>query len=127
MLHIAGTATTAHSSDWPQPLDAFTRRHAGHPACIEIDDPAVGAQRIGSGFALTGVTYDPHGKRVEIMLADPADARRHLMHPVPSVDSISMTVGGLGDEVLALRHGRGQTLVCVAPALPARANRDPMT
>jgi hypothetical protein len=39
-----------------------------------------------------------------------------MMHSVPDVESIGMTVDDVGNEVLELRHGRGHTLVLVAPA-----------
>ena len=115
-LRVAGTASTANPREWEEALDGFTRRNGGHRASVEVDDPSVGAQLLGRGYALSGVTYDPHDKRVEIMLIDPGDARRHLMHSVPGVDSVAMTVDDHGQEVLALSHGRGHTLVLVGPA-----------
>ena len=43
-------------------------------------------------------------------------ARRHLMHSIPNVESISITADERsGSEALALRHGGGQTLVLVGP------------
>jgi nucleotide-binding universal stress UspA family protein len=115
-LRIAGTASTARPRDWEEALDGFTRRNVGHRASVDVGDPSVGAQMLARGYALSGVTYDPHDKRVEIMLIDPSDARRHLMHSVPSVDSVAMTVDDQGREVLELSHGRGHTLVVVGPA-----------
>jgi nucleotide-binding universal stress UspA family protein len=110
---ITGTAVSAEPRDWTETLDDFTRRHAGHAARIEIDDPEIGAQMLGSG-SLVGVTYDSHDRRVEIMIGRADDARRHLMHSIPHVDSIAMTAGDSKDgEVLELRHGRGHTLVLV--------------
>jgi nucleotide-binding universal stress UspA family protein len=115
-LRIAGTASTARPSDWGEALDGFTRRNTGHRASVEVDDPSVGAQMLGRGYALSGVTYDPHDKCVEIMLIDPGDARRHLMHSVPGVQSVAMTADAQGHEALELRHGHGHTLVVVGPA-----------
>ena len=115
-LRIAGTASTARPRDWGEALDGFTRRNAGRRARVEVDDPSVGARLLGRGYALSGVTYDPHDKRVEIMLIGASDARRHLMHSVASVESVAMTVDDQGHEVLEVSHGRGHTLVLVEPA-----------
>lgn len=112
-LRISGTATSKHPADWAVALDEFTRRNAGRRVAIEIDDPEIGAQMLGRG-ALVGVTYDPHDRRVEIMVGDAHRARRHLMHSVPKVDSIAITADDRGaSEVLELRHGGGHTLVLV--------------
>jgi len=115
-LRIAGTASTAQPREWEEALDGFSRRNTGQRVSVEIDDPVIGAQMLGRAFALNGVTYDPHDKRVEVMLGDPVDPRRHLMHSVSKVDSIAMTMNDLGHEVLELQHGHGHTLVLVAPA-----------
>jgi hypothetical protein len=51
---------------------------------------------------------------VEIVVGNAHRARRHLMHSIPNVESIAMTVDERGGgEALALRHGDGQTLVLV--------------
>jgi nucleotide-binding universal stress UspA family protein len=112
-LRIAGTATTARPRDWKAALDGFTRRNTGQRVSVEIDDPALGAQMLGRGCTLNGVTFDRHDKRVEIMVGDSSYPRRHLMHSVPDVESIAMTVDDLGHEALELRHGYGHTLVVV--------------
>jgi len=119
-LRISGTAMSGQPRDWIEALDGFTRRNRGRPATVEIDDPDIGAQLIGRGYALNGVTYDPHDRRAEIMLSDPANPRQHLMHSIPKVESIAMTVDESAHEVLELRHGRGQTLVLVAPTTAQR-------
>ena len=61
------------------------------------------------------MTYDAHDKRVEVMVGDPQQTRHHLMHSIPNVESVAMTMDETGHEALDLRHGRGQTLVLVAP------------
>lgn len=114
-LRISGAASTARPRDWEEALDGFTRRNLRHGVAIEIDDPTLGAQMLGRGYTLSGVTYDPHDRRVEIMLGDPANPLRHLMHSIPNVESIAMTSDHFGHEVLELRHGHGHTLVQVTP------------
>jgi hypothetical protein len=48
------------------------------------------------------------------MVGDAHRARRHLMHSIPRVDSIAMTIEERsGNEALELRHGGGHTLVLV--------------
>jgi nucleotide-binding universal stress UspA family protein len=112
-FRITGTATSAKSGEWTDALNDFTRRNTGRRATIEIDDPEIGAQMLGRG-ALVGVTYDPHDRRVEIMVGDAHRARRHLMHSIPKVESIAMTADEhSATEALELRHGRGHTLVLI--------------
>lgn len=115
-LRIVGTASSQYPRDWAEALDGFTRRNQTRRVVIEVDDPDIGAQQLGRGYALTGVTYDPHDRRVEIMLGDPANPRRHVMHSIPGVESIAMTADEHGHEALELKHGKGQTLVLVRPA-----------
>ena len=112
-LHITGTATSAKPNEWTDALNDFTRRNAGRRATIEVDDPEIGAQMLGRG-ALVGVTYDPHDRRVEIIVGDGRHVRRHLMHSIPKVESIAMTTDEhSASETLELRHGRGHTLVLI--------------
>lgn len=114
-LRLTGTATSVRPREWTGGLDEFTRRNKGRRVAIEVDDPDLGAQMLGRG-ALVGVTYDPHDRRVEVMVGDAHRARRHLMHSIPNVESIAMTTDERsGSEALELRHGRGQTLVLVGP------------
>jgi nucleotide-binding universal stress UspA family protein len=114
-LRITGTATSTRAREWAEDLDAFTRRNKGRRAAIEVDDPEIGAQVLGRG-GLVGVTYDRHDQRVEIVVGDAHRARSHLMHSIPHVESIAMTVDErTGSEALELRHGNGQTLVLVGP------------
>jgi nucleotide-binding universal stress UspA family protein len=112
---ITGTATSDRPRDWGQALDGFTHRNTGRRATIEVDDPEIGAQMLGRG-SLVGVTYDPHDRRVEIMVGDADRTQRHFMHSIPKVESIAVTTDDRSrSEVLELRHGRGHTLVLVAP------------
>jgi len=114
-LHFVGTARSERPREWTEALDEFTRRNKGRRVSIEVDDPEVGAQMLGHG-ALVGVTYDPHDRRVEIMVGDAHRTRRHLMHSIQDVKSIAMTADERGgSEALELRHGHGQTLVLVGP------------
>lgn len=114
---ISGAAVSDRSQDWAAALDAFTRRNAGRDVMLEVSDPESGAKVAGHGYALVGVTYEPADRRVEIMVGDADQPRRHLMRSVQDPHSITMTAasGGRG-EVLDIRRGRGHTLVSVAAA-----------
>lgn len=113
-LRITGTATSTKPREWTDALNEFTRRNVGRLASIEVDDPEIGAQMLGRG-ALVGVTYDRNDQCVEIMVGDAHRRRRHLMHSIPEVESIGVTVDERGTtEALELRHGKGHTLVIVA-------------
>jgi len=112
---ILGTAVSTRPREWTEALDAFSRRNNTRRVTVEVDDPEIGAQMLARG-AFGGVTYDPHDRRVEIMVGDADHVRRHVMHSIPKVESIAMTADERGgSEVLELRHGRGHTLVLVAP------------
>jgi nucleotide-binding universal stress UspA family protein len=111
---ITGTAASGRPAEWGGGLDAFTKRNAGRRIAIEVDDPDIGAQMLAYG-ALSGVTYDPHDRRVEIALGDPHQARRHLMHSIEKVDYIALTADERSNsETLEIWHDGGQTLVLVA-------------
>jgi nucleotide-binding universal stress UspA family protein len=112
-LRITGTATSNRPRDWSDALDGFSRRNKGRKVTIEIDDPQIGAQVLARG-AFAGATYDHHDQRVEVLVGQGDDVRRHVMHSIPSVESIAMTADeGGSSEVLELRHGLGHTLVFV--------------
>ena len=113
-LRISGTATSTRPRDWTEALDDFSRRNKGRQVTIEVDDPRIGAQVLARGM-FAGATYDRNDQRVEVMVGQGSDVHRHVMHSIPSVESISMAADARGGhEVLELRHGPGYTLVFVA-------------
>ena len=112
-LRITGTASSTRPRDWTEALDTFSRRNKGRHVTIEIDDPRIGAQVLARGL-FAGATYDRNDQRVEVMVGQGDDVHRHVMHSIPSVESIAMTADERGGhEVLELRHGLGYTLVFV--------------
>jgi nucleotide-binding universal stress UspA family protein len=111
-LRVSGTAMTAKPEDWPELLDAVSRRDAGRLVTVEVDDRDFGAQIEASGYLLRGITFDPHDRRVALMLEAPQGGGAHLTRSIPNVDSIAIVTGPDGrDRALAIRHGRGQTLL----------------
>jgi len=112
-LRITGTATSTRPRDWTEALDTFSRKNRGCQVTIEIDDPRIGAQVLARGV-FAGATYDRNDQRVEVMVGQGDDVHRHVMHSIPSVESIAMTTDERGGfEALELRHGLGHTLVFV--------------
>lgn len=106
-----GTGVTNDATAWPEVLDAFTRRNAGRPVRVEVDDPEFGAQVQARGFALLGATFDAHDKRVELMLSNGEGASR-LTRGIAMVERLAIARGPDGrDTALQLRHGDGETLV----------------
>ncbi|MBX6330642.1 MAG: universal stress protein [Gemmatimonadaceae bacterium] len=111
-LWMSGTAVTTDPAQWPAVLDAFSRRNAGRLVTVEIDDPKLGAQVEATGYALRGVTYDPHDRVVEIMLSEAAEGNAHMTHGITGVTAVGIAATAEGDDrVLEVRHGRGHTLV----------------
>jgi nucleotide-binding universal stress UspA family protein len=109
---MLGTVETLDPAEWRLALEGFWRRNDGRRVAVEIDDPGFGAQAVSRGFALLGAAYDPHDGRVDLMLGDPGDRRRHLTRSVGAVRSVAVLAGADGREIaLRVEHGKGQTLV----------------
>lgn len=114
LRRVLGVATSEHSQEWSAALDAFTRRNAGRDVMLEVSEPEHGAQVTGHGYTLTGVTYEPATRDVEITVGDPNHPLRHLTRSVRRPDSITLTAASHGrGEVLDIRHDRAHTLVAV--------------
>ncbi len=114
-LHVRGTATMTASKDWPGALDAISRRDAGRRVTMEVDDRDIGAQVEASGYFLRGITFDPHDRRVAIMLESPEGKGAHLTRSIAHVDEIGISANPDGtDRALIVKHGRGQTLLLMS-------------
>ena len=111
---VTGMASSNQDQEWAVALNGFTRRNAGRPVVLRVEDPETGAGVASQGYALMGVAYEPSAHRIEIMVGD---ARRPLHHVTRSVvhpDAITMTSLPAGGETLDIRHGRGHTIAVVA-------------
>ncbi|MBV9880682.1 MAG: universal stress protein [Gemmatirosa sp.] len=109
---VAGTSEGTHPEEWRAQLDGFSRRNADRRTTIEEDDPTLGAQLLASGLRFHGATYDPHDRRVELMLGEPGPGARRLTHSVGDVHAIGVLTGDdRRDTALSVRHGAGQTLL----------------
>lgn len=103
-------------SEWPRVLKDFSRRNAGRPTRLEIDDPELGAQWGELELRFRGAAYEPRFRRVEIMLSDgnPTD---HLTHSVEAVTDVDVMLDGAGRErVLRIGYAGGQTLLHLVQA-----------
>ena len=110
-LRLRGTTTITRADEWEPALEAFSKRNAGRRVRLEVDDPELGAQVQQAGFALLGVSYDHHDRRIEIMLGDPADNTRHLTRTIAHADDVAFYAGPEERErALRIERGRGQTL-----------------
>ena len=104
------TVESSAPLEWAALIDDFSRRNAGRRTVVEIDDTALGAQILESGYVLQGAAYDHHDGCIELMLGD--GAARHLTRTIADVDSISVYADRLGHDVaLRVAHGSVQTLL----------------
>ncbi|HUH12498.1 MAG TPA: DUF5335 family protein [Longimicrobiales bacterium] len=104
-------------ASWVAELRHFTARNAGRVVALEVDDPELGAQQPQAGLALRGVAYDPHDRRVEIMLGGLLGAGVHFTHTVgPVCDMDLLSYAGGRDRVLRVAAEGGQTLLRFLPA-----------
>lgn len=97
------------STGWAALLREFTRRNAGRPTRLEIDDPELGAQWQEADLPLQGVAHDPRDAKVEVIVGAPGGPR--LTHSVAGVTGIDVEAADGRDRTLRLAHGAGQTLL----------------
>jgi nucleotide-binding universal stress UspA family protein len=113
---ITGTSASKDPAEWAVQLDAFTARNRGRRAAVEVDDLSLGAQVLETGYPFQGVTYDPHDKRVELMLGDAKGSTRHLSHGIGNIETVAIATDDHGlDTGLLLKHGSGQTILTLSP------------
>ena len=112
---LTGTSEHHEPAQWQSELEVFTRRNAGRRADLEVDDPDIGAQTQERGYAFRGADYDPHRRRVGLMLGV-AGGTSHLGRGITNADSLAIVCDEHGrDLALRIRHGRGQTLLLFGP------------
>lgn len=107
-----GTAETADEQQWGKLLDDFSRRNAGRSVHVEVDDLAFGAQLQAAGYMLRGATFDPHDRRVDVMLAPPNASSTHFTRTISQVVSIALSRDSGGRDIaLQIRTETSETLV----------------
>lgn len=98
--------------EWVAKLDEFTRRNAGRPGVLEVDDPEIGAQAQEFDYPLLGATYDVNDERVQLMLGEAGRTGRHLTRSIGGVTGIDVLRDDAGrDMAIRIAHGSGQTLL----------------
>ena len=109
---LLGTSESRKPDDWAEQLEGFTRRNSGRRTRLEVDDPAIGAQTQETGYPLAGVSYDPHDRRVELMLGDTHAEGLHLSRSIGGVDSVAVATDPSGSDLgLLIEHGSGRTVL----------------
>jgi len=112
-LYVGGHDALDRPTDWTRALDLFSERNAGRTARLEVGDPELRGPAVeASRFRFLGATYDPHDRRVSLMLSDPADYTRHLTHSASHVHALEILAGDDGgDRALLVEDARGHTLL----------------
>lgn len=103
-------ATDPTLHPWCELLDAFTRRHAGRRASLDLQARSWGARQTGSNFPLRGIDYDPRDDRVDILLGEEGAGASHLTHRVAHPERVQIVRDGQGREV-GLRIETDRTVV----------------
>ena len=99
-------------SEWPAILADFTRTNGGRRTRLEIDDPEFGAQAQELDYPLGGVVYDPHDRRLQIMLGGLGTGEPHLSHSISGATALDLLTDRDGNDIaLRVQHGAGQTLL----------------
>lgn len=112
---LTGMSETADPARWPEQLEAFTRRNTGRRADLEVDDPALGAQSQERGYVFLGASYDPHDRRISLMLGGTGAGTAHLGRGIAHAESVAVLCDPHGRDIgLGIRHGQGQTLLLFA-------------
>lgn len=116
-LRVSGTVEATSPEQWSAMLERFTARNRGRPTRLEVDDPEFGAQTQEVGYRFSGATYDPHDRRVELMLGERMGSSVHLSRGIPSPRAVALLADRHGQDVgLSIAHGRGQTLLTFTDA-----------
>jgi Family of unknown function (DUF5335) len=91
--------------DWTHYFDAFSRRHEGWLATVEVLG-AVGAQTEAHDLPLEGVSADKHGREIAIFLG-PADNR--VEHIVESPAHVRVEEEDGADRAVQIETAGGDT------------------
>jgi nucleotide-binding universal stress UspA family protein len=111
---MTGTSESRMPSEWAALLDVFTRRNVGRRTTVEIDDLALGAQVLASGYPLQGATYDHHDHRIDLMLGD--STTQHVTRTIAGAESVAVYTDRQGrDAALMIAHGASHTVLTFLP------------
>jgi nucleotide-binding universal stress UspA family protein len=112
---LTGMSESSDPAEWPEQLDAFTRRNRGRVTVVEEDDRRLGAHVLERGYRLLGAAYDPHDREVELMLGGARPDEAYVTRHIGDVDFLTVAADPSGKDLgLSVQHGRGQTLLTFA-------------
>lgn len=101
--------------EWAERLEEFTRQNLWRRARLEVIDPEMGAQIAEDNVAFMGASFDPRDGRVHLMFGSRNGDRKQLTHSIGGVTAIQILRGRTSGSYLRIGHGRGQTLLTLAP------------
>ncbi len=105
-----GASVAIPEERWAEELASFSKRNAGRRAALEVDDPEIGAQAQERDYPFSGVAFDHHDRRVEIMLGGSTGV--HLTRGISGVTAIDLVRDERGEDwILRVAHRGGQTLL----------------
>jgi hypothetical protein len=95
-------------SEWRDFFDAFSKRHHGWLVSVEIMGADIGAQTEARDLPLQGITWDPHGGALSILLGE--GRTNHVTHLItaPMDVKVQLTEEG-GDETVQIQAQDGVT------------------
>jgi nucleotide-binding universal stress UspA family protein len=109
---LTGMSESSNPVEWPEQLDAFTRRNRGRATVVEEDDRRMGAHVLERGYRLLGAAYDPRDHQVELMLGGTRPDEAYVTRHIGDVDFLTVATDPQGRDLgLSVQHGRGQTLL----------------
>lgn len=112
---LTGMSESSDPAEWPEQLDAFTRRNRGRVTVVEEDDRRLGAHLLERGYRLLGAAYDPHDREVELMLGGDRPDEAYVTRHIADVDFLTVATDQAGKDLgLSVQHGSGQTLLTFA-------------
>ncbi|AHG92602.1 UspA domain-containing protein (plasmid) [Gemmatirosa kalamazoonensis] len=107
-LQLHGRVAMERHDDWRHALDVLSHRNLRRRVRLEVVDEHGNEYHVDA-YRFHGATYDPHDRRVGIMLGDADDRAHHLTHAITGVRSVEI-VGedDRRDHALLVASGRGE-------------------
>lgn len=114
---MSGTSTVRAPESWARELESFAHRNRQRRTSLEVHDHTLGAQVQENGFVLTGASYDPHDRRVELMFENRSHGGDHFSRGIANVTSIAVATDTRAmDEALFIEAKASTALLRFLPA-----------
>jgi hypothetical protein len=100
-------------ADWATEFQAITKRNSGRPTVVEEYDQEMGPLEVENDYPLLGISYDRRDDRIDIMLGNLADPKRHLMHSIGNVLFVELVTdpAGIDQSLRILRRDGAETVL----------------